>query len=165
MITLYHGSNIVVERPDLTHSRITLDFGAGFYSTTNREQAVNFAQKVMVRKEPKTQWVTVYEFDLRTAASVLNSMRFSAPDKAWLDFVFQNRRGIYNGLPYDLVIGPVANDDVFTTFQLYESGVLSEDQTLEALKIKKLFDQFVLKNEKALAFLKYKDSFDPRDIK
>lgn len=52
--------------------------------------------------------------------------------------------------------GPVANDDVYTTFTLYTAGVLTKEQTLENLKIKKLYDQLVLTSERALRFLKFK---------
>jgi hypothetical protein len=158
---LYHGSNVTVTKPNLDLSRKTLDFGSGFYTTTNKEQAIDFSKKVSVRKEPKGQAVSVYDFDLETVGSSLSILEFSEPDKAWLDFVHQNRRGIYNGILYDLVIGPVANDDVFATLIVYENGILNEEQTLTALKVKKLFDQFVFKTEKALAFLLYKESFVP----
>ena len=42
---LYHGSNVIVDQPKLIRQNRYLDFGFGFYTTTNREQAVNFAQK------------------------------------------------------------------------------------------------------------------------
>ena len=74
----------------------------------------------------------------------------------YLDFVSENRRGTYSGPLYDLIYGPVANDDVYTTFALYSSGVLTKGQTLEALKVKKLYNQLVFTSEKALRFLKYK---------
>lgn len=48
-----------------------------------------------------------------------------------------------------------ANDDVYTTFNLYTAGALTKDQTLEALKIKKLYNQLVLTSEKALSYLKF----------
>ena len=82
-------------------------------------------------------------------------MRFDTPDEAWLDFVSDNRAGNYSGEPYDFIYGPVANDDVYTTFTLYTAGVLTKEQTIEALKIKKLYNQLVLTSEKALAFLKF----------
>lgn len=56
---------------------------------------------------------------------------------------------------YDFIYGPVANDDVYTTFNLYTAGALTKDQTLEALKIKKLYNQLVLTSEKALSYLKF----------
>lgn len=82
-------------------------------------------------------------------------MRFDAPDEVWLDFVFKNRSGHYEGAVYDFVYGPAANDDVYTTFTLYSAGVLTKEQTLEALKVKKLYDQLVLASEKALGYLKF----------
>ena len=59
------------------------------------------------------------------------------------------------GENYDFIYGPVANDDVYTTFTLYTAGVLSKEQTIEALKVKKLYNQLVLTSEKALSFLKF----------
>lgn len=42
---LYHSSNLIVEHPDILHSRKYLDFGRGFYLTTLHEQAVRYAQR------------------------------------------------------------------------------------------------------------------------
>lgn len=55
----------------------------------------------------------------------------------------------------DFVYGPVANDDVYTTFTLYTAGVLTKEQTIEALKVKKLYNQLVLTSTKALSYLKF----------
>jgi len=162
-MTLYHGSNVAVENPNLKLSRNNLDFGAGFYTTENKGQAVDFAQKVMIRKEQKTQLVSVYDLNMEACESVLSVLKFSATDKLWLDFVHQNRRGIYAGKQYDLIIGPVANDDVFATLIIYEQGILNTEQTLEALKIKELYSQYVFKTKKGLSLLKFINSFDPRE--
>jgi hypothetical protein len=158
---LYHGSDITVERPNLNLSRKNLDFGAGFYTTENKAQAVDFAQKVMIRKGRKTRSVSVYDFDMDTSESILDILRFNVPDRLWLNFVHQSRRGAYTGKAYDLVIGPVANDDVFATLIVYEQGILNAEQILEALKIKELYNQFVFKTEKALSLLKFVNSFEP----
>ena len=160
-MTLYHGSDLAVENPNLNLSRKSLDFGIGFYTTVNMDQAVDFAQKVMIRKGGKNQSVSVYDFDINTAESILDILRFQAPDSLWLDFVHQNRRGTYAGKVFDLVIGPVANDDVYATLIVYEQGILNIEQTIEALKVKNLYNQFVFKTEKSLLFLKYLDSFSP----
>jgi hypothetical protein len=63
-MTLYHGSNRAVEKPNLFLSRKNLDFGAGFYTTVNRDQAVDFARKVTARKGQANSLVSVYNFDL-----------------------------------------------------------------------------------------------------
>ena len=150
---LYHGSNMVVKEPKLIEQNRYLDFGPGFYTTTNKEQASNFAEKVVVRRGGKAT-VNFYEFDDNSLAS-LKIKHFSAPDEEWLDYVSENRNGKYNGEKYDIIIGAVANDDVYRTLQVYESGLLTKEQALDALKIKKLFDQYVFASKKALSTLKF----------
>lgn len=61
----------------------------------------------------------------------------------------------YEGKTFGFIFGPVANDDVYTIFTLYTAGVLTKEQILEALKIKKLYNQLVLTSEKALSYLKF----------
>jgi len=73
---LYHGSNITVEKPHLGLSRRNLDFGIGFYTTVNKDQAITFSQKVGSRKNPKTPIVSVYNFDIDAAESLLNKLSF-----------------------------------------------------------------------------------------
>ena len=150
---LYHGSNMVVNEPKLVEQNRYLDFGYGFYTTTNRDQAENFAQKVVVRRGGKAI-VNVYEIDEDAAAS-LNIKRFNAPDEEWLDFVSAHRNGDYVGEAYDIIIGAVANDDVYKTLQIYSTGLLTKEQAIEALKVKKLFNQYVFATNEALAYLKF----------
>ena len=152
---LYHGSNVEVSEPKLIPQNRFLDFGFGFYTTTNKAQAVAFAQKVFKRKKTGVETVSVYELD-ETAFEACNVLRFEEANEAWLDFVSENRAGIYNGDIYDIIYGPVADDDVYTTFTLYSAGVLTKEQTLEALKIKKLYNQLVFASEKALGYLSFK---------
>ena len=151
---LYHGSNLVVSQPKLLTPNRFLDFGTGFYTTSNLSQAKSFADKVVARKGEGTSTVSKYEFD-EAAFEKLNVLAFEAPDEAWLDFVSDNRSGAVLSEKYDLIYGPVADDDIFRTFILYSTGVLSKEQTLEALKIKKLFNQYVFASNKALQNLKF----------
>lgn len=152
---LYHGSNVIVSEPKLVPQNRFLDFGFGFYTTTNRAQAVGFAEKVWRRRREGGKIVSIYELDETKAFSACSILRFEAPDAAWLDFVSANRAGDYRGEQYDFIYGPVANDDVYTTFALYTSGVLSREQTIEALKIRKLYNQLVLTTERALHHLRF----------
>ena len=152
---LYHGSNVTVSEPKLVIQNRFLDFGYGFYTTTNKVQAIGFADKVTKRRKEGTPTVSIYEIDEDKAFEECSVLRFDTPDEAWLDFVSDNRAGNYSGEPYDFIYGPVANDDVYTTFTLYTAGVLTKEQTIEALKIKKLYNQLVLTSPKALAFLKF----------
>ena len=151
---LYHGSNTVVEKPRLIEQNRFLDFGYGFYTTTNKEQAENFAKKVVVRKGG-TPIVNVYEIDDNIGSALLKIKRFIAPDEEWLDFVSAHRNGTYDKEYYDLIIGAVANDDVYRTLQVYSAGLLTKEQALEALKIKKLFNQYVFTTNEAISLLKF----------
>lgn len=152
---VYHGSNLVVEKPKLVVQNRFLDFGYGFYTTTNKVQAISFAEKVYKRKNEGTKQVSIYEIDEEQIFAECSVLRFDFANEAWLDFVAGNRSGNYVGEAYDIIYGPVANDDVYTTFTLYQAGALSKEQTLEALKIKKLYDQMVFASEKSLSFLKF----------
>lgn len=152
---LYHGSNVIVSEPKLIPQNRFLDFGFGFYTTTNKTQAIGFADKVYKRRKEGSRIVNIYELDEARTFSACSVLNFDSANEAWLDFVSDNRAGSYNGESFDIIFGPVANDDVYTTFNLYTAGVLSKEQTLEALKIKKLYNQMVFTSEKALSYLKF----------
>ena len=152
---LYHGSNIVVAKPRLVEQERGLDFGAGFYLTTNKEQAAQFSQIVVRRRKDGVPTVNIYEFDIEIAEKLLNYKRFNNAGSEWLNFVVNNRMKTYNGIEYDMVIGAVANDTVMPTIQAYISGFLNETATLITLKTSKLVDQVCLKTEKAISLLRF----------
>ena len=99
-----------------------------------------------MRKKCGRSTVTVYELDERIFEKA-NILNFDSANEAWLDFVSNNRSGISKTAEYDLILGPVANDDVYQTFILYSAGIYSKEQTIEALKIKKLYNQLVFTTE------------------
>lgn len=152
---VYHGSNVIVSEPKLIQQNRFLDFGFGFYTTTNKMQAIGFADKVTKRRKEGSKAVSIYELDEEKAFAECSILQFESANEAWLDFVSENRAGNYKGKAYNFIFGPVANDDVYTTFTLYTAGVLTKEQALEALKIKKLYNQLVLTSEKALSYLKF----------
>ncbi|MDR0424598.1 MAG: DUF3990 domain-containing protein [Clostridiales Family XIII bacterium] len=153
---VYHGSNVVVKRPQLVRQTRFLDFGYGFYTTENVTQAVSFADKVYRRRKVGSPIVSVYEIDYEAAFAACSLLRFDSPNEAWLDFVYENRMGTYKGNHYELIYGAVANDDVYETFNLFTAGVLDREDTIKRLKVKELYNQLVLTSENALTFLKFK---------
>lgn len=46
---VYHSSNVVVDHPDIFHSREAFDFGKGFYVTVLYEQAMEYAKRLKLR--------------------------------------------------------------------------------------------------------------------
>jgi hypothetical protein len=158
---LYHGSSVIVEKPILVPQQRTLDFGRGFYTTLYKEQAIVFAQKVGARRESEKSFVSVYDVAaLETLKCELAVLEFPSPDYDWLDFIFENRNGSYAGKEYDIVFGPVANDVIYRTFIAYEDGILTKDETISRLKVKKLYNQMTFCTEVALSFLKYTGNFE-----
>jgi hypothetical protein len=157
---LYHGSNVVVERPQLVKQTRFLDFGYGFYTTESKTQALSFAEKVYRRRKEGFPFVSIYEIDERIAFATCSLLRFDSPGEEWLDFVYENRMGTYRGNPYELIYGAVANDDVYETFNLFAAGTLDKEDTLKRLKVKELYNQMVFTSERALSFLQFKSVLD-----
>lgn len=152
---LYHGSNVVVENPRIIKQDRYLDFGFGFYTTTNSAQAKSFAKKVAERRKVGQPVVNKYILSKSEKLMQCSLLTFEYANESWLDFVSANRNGVYAGDKFDLIFGSVADDSVYQTLTLYETGLLNKAQTIEALKIKKLFNQLVFASEKALACLQF----------
>ena len=157
---IYHGSNVVVKQPKILQSERMLDFGMGFYTTSNREQAIRWAEIVYERRELKNKVLSVYEFDLEVAERELIIINFNEPSGEWLDFVCSNRSGCEPETPYDLVIGPVANDKVYTVVQYYENGIYDKEEAIKRLKVDALYDQILFHTEKSLTFCHYIESVE-----
>jgi hypothetical protein len=154
-MTIYHGSDTPVKSPKILTSNRLLDFGEGFYTTSSLEQAQRWAKRVRDRNKTKEQIVSIYEFDIDKAEKELKIIKFASPDSEWLRFVSACRSGKEIDFEYDIVMGPVANDNVYATIQLFETGLLSEAETIIRLKVEKIFDQILFHDEKALQYCKY----------
>ena len=159
MIQLFHGSTVAVRKPSLRPGRPNADFGKGFYTTSNNEQAVRWAHIKQEREESRRAIVSVYEFDETLLdREDVNIRRFIGADEPWLYFVTDCRKSRRHN--YDLVQGPVANDKVFTTVNLFESGVLSANAAILQLKAYKTYDQLSFHTQKVIESLKYIESFE-----
>ena len=88
----------------------------------------------------------------------LNVVRFKEPNQEWLRYVVANRTSMQNVIDYDIVIGPVANDQTVRTISDYINGYLTEDLALQLLLPQKLKDQFAFKTETALQSLHFKET-------
>jgi hypothetical protein len=155
---LYHGSDVIVKNPILLPQPRTLDFGAGFYTTTNYKQAEVFARKVGDRRESEKCFVSIYEVaDFDVLKKEFSVLEFNEPDEPWLDFVFENRAGKYVGKAYDIIYGPVANDTIYRVLTAYEEKIVPKSECIRQLKVRKLYNQMAFTCEKALGFLKFID--------
>ncbi len=150
---LYHGSLELVELPEIREPNRTLDYGAGFYLTSSREQAENWVRRKF-KGDIKQGWLNIYEYDSEFENG-LSVLTFGSTTEEWLDFVMANRteRGFSHS--YDIVKGPVANDRVYASFALYEAGILSKRALIDELKAYRLVNQILLHTTDALNAIKF----------
>ena len=159
MIRLYHGSTVAVRKPSLRPGRPNADFGKGFYTTSNLEQAVRWAHIKQEREEAERAVVSFYEFDESLLENPdLKIRQFTGADEPWLYFVTDCRKSRPH--EFDLVQGPVANDKVFTTVNLFESGVLSAEAAILQLKAYKTYDQLSFHTDRAIKTLNFLESIE-----
>jgi hypothetical protein len=147
---LFHGSNQDFDRVDLSKSRDRRDFGRGFYMTTMREQAENWGKNMFARYGGSG--VFVYEFELSLSDN-LKVKHFEGLTEEWLEMVKGNR--INGGIQhdYDIVQGPVANDNTMRTIALYVAGVYTAEMALQQLRFFKANDQVSIHTPEALSCL------------
>ncbi len=154
---LYHGSNIVVREPKILKSQRYLDFGAGFYMTSDFEQARKWAVRTAARREEGVATISVFELsdDYVDRVKVL---AFARPDRDWLRYITAHRTGNPPVDDYDIVVGPVANDQAIRTVNNYLKGYFPEDVAIKLLLPQKLKDQYLFRTEKALSLLAFKEA-------
>lgn len=144
---LYHGSDSIVEKPDVTCGRSDLDFGQGFYLTDIREQAEKWAVIVSGRKPLSQPILNVYEFDDNLLLAKFKCLYFAHYDEDWLRFVVQSRLGLKPWLGYDIVEGGVANDRVIDTVENYMAGTMPADIALQQLSLHQPNNQVCILNQ------------------
>jgi hypothetical protein len=135
----------------LGSSKDKRDFGKGFYMTTLKSQAEEWAEALAFRK--KRDGLFLYELELNNVEH-LSIKNFDGLSKEWLDFIKENR--IKGGIQhtFDVVTGPVANDKTMETIGYYLSGIYSVAETLSRLEYMKPNDQVSIHTEKALLNIK-----------
>lgn len=151
---IYHGSYMEVKKPEIRIPNRNHDFGVGFYVTTNEDQAIKYS-KIVYNRSGGIPIVSRYEFDYERAKQDLTIKIFNAPDEEWFDFVCNKRMGKYEGKEYDIIYGPVANDQVYLCFIGFLAGTSTREETIKKLNNNKLYNQFAFCNEKALTYIKF----------
>ena len=135
-LKLYHGSDKAMKIGDITFpgSRITCDFGAGFYLTESKRVA--------------EEWV------VREATPVLNSYGFTAQKdeilcltgEAWLRVIVGYRTGKYQVfLRSPIVRGIIANDRMDISLPFFLRGEIGDRRLFRCLDYCKLGNQYLLR--------------------
>lgn len=146
LITVYHGWYQAVKRPEIRVGRNTKDFGNGFYCTIIKEQAERWAKRYT------TKVVSIYDVRLDME---LNIKEFKAMTDEWLEFIVSCRSGKSHN--YDIVIGAMADDQIYNYISDYMDGVITKEQFWILAKFKYPTHQIAFCTEKALKCLKYRE--------
>ena len=161
---LYHGSNTEIKEINLAMCRPYKDFGRGFYLTVMEEQAEKMANRVS-RIYGGLPVLNVYEIDddfMQMEGLNINDFGIETSEE-WARFVRNNRNKKFTDFSdpecnldkkYDIVIGPIADDDMALLFRQYENGVISFESMVSGMIYKKTTNQYSFHTQKAIHLLR-----------
>ena len=145
---IYHGSNVAVPNPKILINGYYKDFGYGFYCTNLEKQAKRWA---LTKRGASI--VNNYSY---TENKNLKSLCFDEMTEEWLEFVVACRRGKEHD--YDIVEGPMADDQIWDYVEDYIAGKISKAAFWELVKFKYPTHQIVFCTETALSTLTFEGS-------
>ena len=119
-MNVYHGSYLEVKEPRIIKGKFNKDFGTGFYCTVIREQAEKWA------KRNKSGIVNTYTVNMRIMEG-LKVKNFESMTDEWLDFIIDSRNGKEHA--YDIVVGAMANDQIYNFIEDYIAGNITREMT------------------------------------
>jgi len=146
---IYHGGYCSIESPEIIIGKYAKDFGVGFYCTELKEQAVRWAKRY------DTPIISIYNF---TTNNNLKILHFAEMTEQWLDFIVDCRNGIKHD--YDIIIGAMADDQIYNYISDFVSGVLTREQFWALAKFKHPTHQINFCTSAALdclTFLKFEE--------
>ena len=161
---LYHGSNTDIKTINLAMCRPFKDFGRGFYLTVMKEQAENMAKRV-ASIYGGSPVLNIYDIDDSFInIGKLNIKNFGEEtSEEWARFVRNNRDRHFDNISslecnidnkYDIVIGPIADDNMALLFRQYENGMIAFDTMLQGMIYKRTTNQYSFHTERAINLLK-----------
>lgn len=170
LITIFHGSNHIIKKPEYLLGKIHNDYGQGFYCTDEIDMAKEWACK-----ENTNGFVNIYQIDvsdlkilnlqeskynvLNWIALLLKNRKFELSDPVSLQarqFILDNY--LIDTSQYDIIIGYRADDSYFSYAQSFISNSLSIRHLEEALKLGELGIQIALISEKAFTNIIFIDA-------
>lgn len=136
---LYHGSNLVIREIDLSRSRKGKDFGKGFYLNANRDQAFSMAERTVRLLGEGEPILSAFMFDKDKAlVSGVNVKIFDDYTEEWAEFIVMNCQNNSDipAHPYDIVIGPIADDTVGVQIRRFVMGYMSAASLVKELRFR-----------------------------
>lgn len=144
MQIIYHGSYCEVKNPELKSGKYSKDFGTGFYCTILEDQAIKWAQKY------ETPIVNKYEYEENPSLKI---KEFTLMTEEWLDFIINCRSGKKHN--YDIVIGAMADDQIYNYITDLMSGAITRSAFWELAKFRHPTHQIAFCTTNALQCIKF----------
>lgn len=141
---VYHGSYCEIVHPEIKQGKYTKDFGKGFYCTILEEQARKWANKY------ETPIINVYEYDENPNLKI---KEFTIMTEEWLDFIINCRSGKKH--EYDIVIGAMADDQVYNYVTDLTAGNITREAFWELAKFRHPTHQIAFCTKEALETIKF----------
>lgn len=135
---LFHGSNMMIDKVDLSKSKLYKDFGQAFYLSAEREQAQKMAEAKVVQFGGDES-ITEFEFNEACISDDKLSVKtFTSYSREWAEFIFNNRdenqRFIHT---YDIVYGPIADDYIGLQIRDFKRKNITFEQFLHNIQYHK----------------------------
>jgi hypothetical protein len=151
---MYHGTSSenyysLVEGIDISNSRKSLDFGRGFYLTSNFEQASRHAEKRSKNTKPI---VFVYKVNLQLLKQSYGKV-FYKMDLEWAEFIYKNRsltKGFVHS--FDHVYGGVADGFLDDLIDDLDSGVIDINLFYHEIAKYSTYDQLSINNQQLISY-------------
>lgn len=171
IITLFHGSEKVIEVPSFGEGKRNNDFGLGFYCTETEKLAKEWAVSYL-----RDGFCNRYTLD----TEYMKILNLNSPDYTILNWIavlvehrlFSIRTPIarrakkylidnfgINVNAFDIVTGYRADDSYFDYAESFLSNAISVEQLAAAMKLGKLGEQIVLKSQFAFSRIRF-EGFD-----
>ena len=171
IITIYHGSEKIVEVPTLGEGKKYNDFGLGFYCTESEDLAKEWAVSSL-----RSGFANKYTLDTEYMRILnLNSPEYTILN--WIAVLVEHRlfsiktpvarrakqylidNFSINVNAFDIITGYRADDSYFDYAESFLNNGISVEQLARAMKLGKLGEQIVIKSQFAFSRLKF-EGFD-----
>ncbi len=174
IITIYHGSTQIIEKPAFGKGKKNNDFGFGFYCTENEELAKEWAVSSL-----HNGFSNKYTLD----TEYLNVLNLNSPEYSILNWIavlvehrlfaiktpVANRAKRYlidnfgiNVNAYDVIIGYRADDSYFDYAEAFLNNGITVEQLARAMHLGKLGEQIVIKSQFAFSKISF-EGFEAAD--
>lgn len=167
LITLYHGSKDVIEKPIYGAGRKHNDFGVGFYCTESESLAREWAVSSL-----SDGFANRYTLDMEYLNTLnLNSQAYTILN--WIAVLVEHRQFALstpvarrakrylidnfavNVNAYDVIRGYRADDSYFDYAESFLNNGISVNQLAKAMRLGKLGEQIVIKSEFAFSHIQF----------